>query len=89
LVWDKSKGVFVKSTEYAYNGQSTYLYDIINGFSLCSDNEIVWVDSHIDAAKPIARPRKNVFLSTSDYVYDKIEGRRCERMWSFTREEQV
>jgi hypothetical protein len=89
LIWDKGKRIFIKSSEYGYNTQSTYLYDLLNGFSLGNGNDIKWVDSQRKSSDPDEKPRQNVFLSESDFVYKKIKGKRCQRPWSFTRGEQV
>ena len=89
LIWDKEKRIFIKSKEYGYNTQSTYLYDLLNGFSLGNGSNIKWVDSQRKTSDLVGKPRQNVFQSGSDFVYKKIEGKRCQRPWSFTREEQV
>ena len=84
------KDMFMKSENYDYNTQSTYLYYLLNGFSLGINNDVKWVDAPImQKIEPEIRNRKNVFKSKSEYVYEKIEGERCERLWSFTRKEQV
>ena len=44
LIWNKEKKMFVKSLKYGYNEQSTYLYDLLNGFNISKDynNKVVW-----------------------------------------------
>lgn len=89
LIWDKGKRIFIKSKQYGYNTQSTYLYDLLNGFSLGNRSNIKWVDSQRKSSDLVGKPRKNVYQSECDFVYKKIEDKRCQRPWSFTREEQV
>ena len=88
LKWENNK--FVKSEKYGYNTQSTYLYFLLNGFSLGVSNDIIWVDDSIKSKKELeVKTRKNVFKSKNEFVYKKKEGERCDRKWSFTRTEQV
>ena len=88
LKWKKD--MFMKSENYDYNTQSTYLYYLLNGFPLGISNDVKWVDAPImQKIEPEIRNRKNVFKSKSEYVYEKIEGEKSERLWSFTRKEQV
>ena len=90
LKWDKEKGMFVKISDYWCNTQSTYLYDLLNGFSLEKDNNIIWVDSqraHTVLTKGTIR--QNVFQSESEFIYKKIERKRCEREWGFMRDEII
>lgn len=90
LKWDTKKSMFVKSDMYCYNIQSTYLYALLNGFSLGNANDIRWVDEPIEQTKTIIqKPRQNVFQSMSEWEYKKIKEKRCKREWSFTREERV
>ena len=90
LLWDAEKGMFLISEKYCYNTQSTYLYYLLNGFPLGISNNIKWVDAPITLkTEPEIRNRKNVFESKNEYVYDKIEGEKCERPWSFTRTEHI
>jgi len=78
------------SKEYGSNSQSTYLYTLLNGFSLENDNNIKWVDSPRERIKDISeKTRQNVFQSESEKEYIKIEGKKSERKWSFTREDQL
>ena len=92
LKWDQhgnGQYMFIEHPNYKYNTQSTYLYDLLNGFTLGEENDIKWVDSPRESSLLTGKPRKNVFLSASDFVYKRIKGKRCERLWSFTRGEQV
>lgn len=92
LKWEKDengKFMFLQFPYYKYNTQSTYLKKMLNGFSLGNENGIIWVDSPIPQASPIIeKTRQNVFQSESEWEYIP-EKCRCERKWSFTREEQV
>ena len=73
LKWKKD--MFMKSENYDYNTQSTYLYYLLNGFPLGISNDVKWVDAPImQKIEPEIRNRKNVFKSKSEYVYEKIEG---------------
>lgn len=58
LKWDKAKGMFISSQNYEYNTQSTYLYYLLNGFSISDINDIKWVDSQRVLSTPIERTRK-------------------------------
>lgn len=94
LKWRKNdktkKSMFMTSKEYGSNSQSTYLYTLLNGFSLENDNNIKWVDSPRERIKDISeKTRQNVFQSESEKEYIKIEGKKSERKWSFTREDQL
>ena len=90
LNWDKKKSMFVKSKEYGYNTQSTYLYALLNGFALGNENGIKWIDSPSAKSKDITeKPRQNVFQSGNEWEYKPIKGSRCKRIWSFTREDHV
>ena len=90
LLWNAEKGMFLISEKYCHNTQSTYLYYLLNGFPLGISNNIKWVDAPImQKTEMVIRNRKNVFKSKTEYVYEKIEGERCERPWSFTRTEHV
>lgn len=90
LLWDAENGMFLKSEKYGYNTQSTYLYYLLNGFPLGISNNIKWVDAPImQKIEMEIRNRKNVFKSKNEYVYEKIDGERCERPWSFTRTEPI
>ena len=87
--WDKAKKMFVKIEEYAFNNQSTYLYTLLNGFSLENGNDIKWVDFPRTEYEPIKKTRQNVFKSESEKEYIPQKGKKCNRLWSFTREERV
>jgi hypothetical protein len=95
LKWDKNKdGVykFIKSSDYCYNTQSTYLYFFLNGFDLGNNNDVKWIDSPRAQSLPLKeKPRQNVFKSESEweYIITKERKERCNREWSFTREERV
>lgn len=93
LKWEKvneKKRMFVNSNNYEYNTQSTYLYTLLNGFSIGNDNDIKWINSPREQRKSITeKPRQNVFQSKSEWEYEPIKGIKCDRNWSFTREERV
>ena len=89
LTWDKKTSMFVKTKEYGHNIQSTYLYSLLNGFPLGSDNGIMWVDSPRVSKEVTGKPRQNVFHydeNKGEYIKTK---QKCERKWSFTRADQV
>jgi len=89
LKWDSKEGMFVESSEYKYNKQSTCLYELLNGFSLGNGNNIKWKDFPTARTKEITeKTRQNVFQSKSDWEYIKTD-KKCERKWSFTREETI
>lgn len=92
LKWKKNKEgkyMFVLSPDYAFNTQSTYLYSLLNGFSLRKDNDIYWVDApRKQSIAIIEKTRQNVFKSESEFEYIK-SNTPCERKWSFNREEIV
>lgn len=89
LKWDSKEGMFVESSEYKYNKQSTCLYELLNGFSLGNGNNIKWIDSPTVMTKEITeKTRQNVFQSESEWKYIKTN-KKCERKWSFTREEII
>lgn len=89
LEWDPKKEMFVEYSEYKYNKQSTYLYNLLNGFPLGNDNSIKWIDSPAAITKKITeKTRQNVYQSESDWEYKKTK-KKCERKWSFTREDQI
>ena len=91
LKWNAEKGMF-ETDGYCFNTQSTYLYILLNGFSLGDTNKIKWIDEEV--CRPMVlgiknKPRKNVFK------YECLDGefiktkQRCERMWSFTRLDEI
>lgn len=63
--------MFISSQNYEYNTQSTYLYYLLNGFSISDINDIKWVDSQRVLSTPIERTRQNVYLSENEWVYKK------------------
>ncbi len=90
LIWNKEKHMFERKKEYGYNKQSTYLYTLLNGFSLRESNNIYWKDDFREhSIIPEGKPRQNVFKSANEFEYKKIAGEKCTRKWSFTRKEQV
>jgi hypothetical protein len=90
LKWDSDNNKFVESDNYCFNTQSTYLYALLNGFSLGQNNDIIWEDVPRVKTKDIkVKTRQNVLKSKSDFVYDKIIGEKCTRNWSFTREDEI
>ncbi|MBQ9435035.1 MAG: hypothetical protein IJU33_02800 [Bacteroidales bacterium] len=89
LVWNKAKKKFEKSKEYHYNYQSTYLYALLNGFAFGNNNDISWEEESKDVKKVLGKPRQNVFKSESEWEYINTKKEKCDRKWSFTREEQI
>lgn len=93
LKWEKTemdRFMFVKHCDYQYNNQSTYLKKILNGFTLGNDNDVKWVDApRIQSEDIPGKPRQNVFQSESEWEYKAIREKRCQRKWSFTRQEKV
>ncbi len=89
LKWDPKDIMFKESDSYCFNSQSTYLKAVLNGFAFENRNDITWENDPRAQIKPIKRKnRKNVFLSASEKKYITTE-KRCERNWSFTREDQI
>lgn len=66
--------------------RSTFLYDYLNGFSLCGKPDIEWVSELHEIGKITSSKRRNVFC------YDE-EGNKTniadERLWSFTRHTDI
>lgn len=91
LKWNVGKRMF-ESDGYCFNTQSTYLYILLNGFSLGDANEVKWVDE--DNWRPMYlgikdRPRKNVFkYECLNGEYKKTK-QKCNRMWGFTRLDEI
>ena len=87
---EKGKYMFLKNSDYKYNTQSTYLYALLNGFAFGNENDIRWIDSPRTQLQGITeKTRQNVFQYKNEKgEYIKTD-RRCERKWSFTREERV
>lgn len=93
LFYDKSvqKFRFHKEKEPIWNGQSTYLYDFINGFS--SDG-ILWIDARSNqSVKLKVSKRQGVFKSDDQNKYSPtiVDGHKVpdNRQWSFTRQESL
>lgn len=85
LVWNKEKSMFEKTTDYGYNTQSTYLYALLNGFSLGNSNNVKWIDApRKQSSSAMEKKRQNVYQFDSER--NKV---KCNRNWSFTRIEQV
>lgn len=84
LEWNK-KDMFIFHSAYKFNTQSLYLRKLLNGFSLYKDNEIQWKDEPREQSLlPMKKKRQNV------YQYDATGNKiKCDRLWSFTRIEQV
>ena len=89
LVWDTKKSMFVETKEYGYNCQSTYLYTFLNGFAFGNQNDITWENELRESKKVSGMPRKNVFQYEENNGAFIKTGKRCERKWSFTREERI
>ena len=64
LKWNTDKKMFIVCTsDDCTNTQSTYLYTLINGFSLGNRNDIVWENEIREKKMPItSHPRQNVPL---------------------------
>lgn len=93
LIWKKndedSRYMFVQEPHYGFNTQSTYLYSILNGFPLGTNNAIRWIDSPREQLyNLIPKLRKNAFKSKNEWKYESSNV-KCDRTWSFTREEKV
>lgn len=89
LKWDGTKNLFLASSAYQYNTQSTYLYTLLNGFALDDTLGIKWIDAQrSQSADLLIKARQNVFQSENEYEY-KPTNIRCVRKWSFTRQEKV
>lgn len=89
LKWNTKKCMFEKLDKYCYNTQSTYLYALLNGFAFGNNNDITWVDDPRDSKNVLGKPRKNVFqYNENKGIYTKTK-KRCEREWSFTRDEHI
>lgn len=88
FVWNKENKYFEKSSKYGYNKQSTYLYALLNGFAFGNNNDITWEVESREFKKVPGKPRQNVFKSESEWKYI-TKKEKCDRKWSFTREEQI
>lgn len=93
LFYDKSiqKFRFRKEDEPIWNGQSTYLYNFLNGFS--SDG-ISWIDAKsTQSMKLKMSKRQGVYKSDDPNTYSPtiVDGHKIPdiRQWSFTRQESL
>ncbi|MBP5420581.1 MAG: hypothetical protein J6Y72_12305 [Bacteroidales bacterium] len=94
LIWNTENKRFVSQDKYGFNKQSTYLYALLNGYSLNEKNDIKWQpDNTIKQSKePSEDVRKNVFESESEWEYKPLKvpkAKLLNRKWSFTREDQL
>lgn len=90
LKWDSGLVMFKKSDNYCFNTQSTYLKAVLNGFAFGNENDIRWIDSPRTQLQGITeKTRQNVFQYKNEKEEYIKTDRRCERKWSFTREERV
>ena len=81
--------MFHRQSDYGFNNQSTYLYSLLNGFSLEGANTIRWIDAPRHQVTDLQlKTRKNVFNSEDEWTYrpTKIQ---CGRKWSFTRTDKI
>ncbi len=84
LEWNK-KDMFEEQSSYKFNTQSLYLRKLLNGFSICGENGIKWVDeSRKQTSQLLIKARERVYQIDADGKKVK-----CTRKWSFTRKEQV
>ena len=66
------------------NHQSTYLYNFLNGFI---GDSVVWIDKSRSKTQELKiTPRKNVPKYEGE---EKQPGTKDDRMWSFTRQEEI
>lgn len=88
---DSKKSKFKIFDDYQYNTQSTYLYILLNGFTLGNTNSIEWIDlQRIQELDISAKARQGVYKSADEYEYKPIIPKvKCDRKWSFTREDKV
>lgn len=88
---DSKKSKFEIFDDYQYNTQSTYLYILLNGFTLGNTNGIEWIDSQRTQNRDISiKARQGVYKSANEYEYKPIIPKvKCNRKWSFTREDKV
>ena len=83
-------GQFVYSLEPISNNQSTYLYDILNGFGTSED--VCWIDERQHRDSKILAPtkRKGVYKREKEEYKDKWKDDKYniprERLWRFIRE---
>ena len=93
LYWKKlndiSRFYMIDSEEAPYNTQSTYLYDILNGFG--DAGSIAWVDKKL----PYFEKHKEFIIDKREGVYnrDKWDTEKFKiprnRNWKFTRPEKL
>ena len=88
---DSKKSKFEIFDDYQYNTQSTYLYILLNGFTLGNTNGIEWIDSQRMQERDISvKARQGVYKSVDEYEYKPIIPKvKCDKKWSFTREDHV
>ncbi len=87
-IYDVKAGKFIiLKNNSIYDDRSTFLYDYLNGFSCSEHQDIVWVDKESSINHELNPPthRRNVFK------YDGKEKTpvKDERLWSFTRKNEV
>ena len=87
LKWDSGSRKFRRCKEYAFNTQSTYLYYLLNGFSLGDANSVRWVDAPLCSEVQLSvGTRQGVYESQSEFEYKPADPKvKCSRNWSFTR----
>lgn len=94
LKWNSSKGRFERSEKYCFNTQSTYLYILLNGFSLVGNSKVEWVPAWREQKTDLfIKSRQGVFKSKSETEYivpkePKLK-EKCDRQWSFTRLDEI
>ena len=91
LNYDKNTKKFVHSSEPAINTQSTYLYDILNGFG--DAGIISWVHDllqlYTEPAKQNIKQDKRKGVYSKDRWPEKKYNEPRERKWSFERNESI
>lgn len=80
-----------KDNEDEWNGQSTYLYDFLNGFDA---DGIIWKDAKTNLSIELkVSKRQGVYMSNDQNNYSPIiiDGHKIpdNRRWSFTRQEKL
>jgi len=93
IVYDKTIQKFreFKENDNVINGQSTYLYDFLNGFN---KESVRWVNEKTNQTIVAKQThRKGVFESTNPNKYEpkEVDGQKVKdnRQWSFTRQENI
>lgn len=91
LKWESNEKKFKFYDNYCYNKQSTYLYSLLNGFTLGINNSVQWIDSPLDIKYSITtKTRQGVYKSDNEYIYKPLLPKvKCNREWSFTREDKI